>query len=122
LLWLGSIFWVVGYDTLYAIQDVEDDALVGVRSSARALGRHARRGVALCYAFALLGWSAAIWAVRPQPLALLALLPAALHLAWQVARTDPADGALALHLFRANRFTGLLLWLGFLVIGLSAAA
>ena len=121
LLWLGTIFWVIGYDTLYAIQDVEDDALVGVRSSARALGDRARTGIALCYALALVGWSAAIWALRPQPLALLALLPAALHLAWQVARTDPADGALALNLFRSNRFTGLLLFAGFLVVGLASA-
>ncbi len=122
LLWLGSIFWVIGYDTLYAIQDIEDDALVGVKSSARALGARARLGVGICYTLALLGWSAAIWAVRPQPLALLALLPAAAHLARQVARIDPADGAQALALFRSNRFTGLLLLAGFLVVGLSSAA
>lgn len=120
-LWLGSVFWVIGYDTLYAIQDVEDDALVGVRSSARALGEKARAGVAACYVLALIGWGAAIWAVRPQPLALIALLPAALHLGWQAVRTDPADGTLALRLFRSNRFAGLLLLCGFLVIGLSAA-
>ena len=50
------------------------------------------------------------------------MLPAALHLARQVARADPADGALALELFRSNRFTGLLLFAGFVVIGLSSAA
>ena len=122
LLWLGSIFWVIGYDTLYAIQDIEDDALVGVKSSARALGHNARLGVGICYALALIGWGAAIWTVRPQPLALLALLPAALHLGRQVARTDPADGAGALALFRSNRFAGLLLFAGFLVVGLSSAA
>ena len=122
LLWLGSVFWVIGYDTLYAIQDVEDDALVGVKSSARALGARAQLGVGTCYVIALIGWAAAIWAVRPQPLALVALLPAALHLAGQVARTDPANGARALALFRSNRFTGLLLFLAFLVIGLSSAA
>ncbi len=122
LLWIGSIFWVIGYDTLYAIQDIEDDALVGVKSSARALGARARLGVGICYMLALLGWSAAIWAVRPQPLALLALLPAAAHLARQVARIDPADGAQALALFRSNRFAGLLLCAGFLVVGLSSAA
>ncbi|WP_294003505.1 4-hydroxybenzoate octaprenyltransferase [Sphingomonas sp.] len=122
LLWLGSIFWVIGYDTLYAIQDIEDDALVGVKSSARALGDRARLGVGICYAVAVLGWAAAIWSVRPDPLALLALAPAALHLASQVARADPADGALALALFRSNRFTGLLLFLGFLAVGLSSGA
>ena len=122
LLWLGSIFWVIGYDTLYAIQDMEDDALVGVKSSARALGDRARLGIGICYALALIGWSAAIWVVRPQPLALAALLPAALHLAWQVARTDSSDGAGALALFRSNRFTGLLLFLAFLTVGLSVDA
>ena len=121
LLWLGSVFWVIGYDTLYAIQDIEDDALVGVKSSARALGANARLGVGVCYFLALAGWGAAVWAARPQALALLALLPAALHLGRQVARADPANGALALELFRSNRFTGLLLFAGFVVIGLSSA-
>ena len=120
ILWLGSIFWVIGYDTLYAIQDIEDDALVGVKSSARAMGDRARLGVGVCYALALVGWGAAIWLVRPDPLALLALLPAALHLVRQVAKTDPADGSGALALFRSNRFTGLLLFLGFLAVGLSS--
>ena len=120
LLWLGTIFWVIGYDTLYAIQDIEDDALVGVKSSARALGGRARLGIAICYMLALAGWSTAIWSVRPDPLALAALLPAAVHLARQVAKADPNDGAGALALFRSNRFTGLLLFLGFLAVGLSA--
>jgi len=120
LLWLGSIFWVVGYDTLYAIQDIEDDALVGVKSSARALGDRAQLGVGICYALALAGWAAAIWRVRPDWVALLALVPAAIHLAQQTAGADPTDGAGALQLFRSNRFTGLLLFLGFLVVGLSS--
>ena len=120
LLWAGSISWVIGYDTLYAIQDKEDDALVGVKSSARALGDRARAGVASFYALALAGWGAAIWAVRPDPLALAALLPAAIHLAWQAAKADPKDGELALALFRSNRFTGLLLFLGFLAVGLAS--
>ncbi len=122
LLWLGSIFWVIGYDTLYAIQDIEDDALVGVKSSARALGDRAKLGIGICYALALAGWAAAIWSVRPQMLALLALLPAALHLGGQVARADPRNGDSALDLFRSNRFAGLLLFAAFAVIGLSSAA
>jgi 4-hydroxybenzoate polyprenyltransferase len=120
-LWVGSVFWVVGYDTLYAIQDKEDDALVGVRSSARRLGRQAPLGVALFYVLALGGWTAALWSVRPEPLAVLALVPAAFHLLSQVLRVDPDDGDKALALFRSNRFTGLLLALGFAVVGLSSA-
>jgi 4-hydroxybenzoate polyprenyltransferase len=120
LLWFGSIAWVVGYDTLYAIQDIEDDALVGVKSSARRLGRHAPVGVGTFYALALLLWASAIWSVRPDWLALAALAPAALHLANQALRADPADGELALALFRSNRTCGLLVFFAMLVVGLSA--
>ena len=120
LLWFGSIAWVVGYDTLYAIQDIEDDALVGVKSSARRLGNKAPLGIGIFYAIALLLWGAAIWGVRPDWIALLALAPAALHLANQALRTDPRDGALALSLFRSNRTCGLLVFLGMLAVGLSS--
>ena len=120
LLWFGSIAWVVGYDTLYAIQDIEDDALVGVKSSARRLGEKAAQGVAIFYAIALAFWAWAIWSVRPDWLALLALAPAALHLVNQVLRADPKDGEGALRLFRSNRTTGFLIFLGMLVVGLSS--
>jgi 4-hydroxybenzoate polyprenyltransferase len=120
LLWFGSIAWVIGYDTLYAIQDKEDDALVGVKSSARRLGDKAPLGVGLCYALALLLWGAALWTVRPDWVVLVALIPAALHLAGQVVRADPDDGELALRLFRSNRTCGLLVLLAMLVVGLSA--
>ena len=120
LLWFGSIAWVVGYDTLYAIQDKEDDALVGVKSSALRLGAKARLGIGICYAIAVLLWGGAIWLVRPDWLALVALAPAAIHLASQVLRADADDGELALALFRSNRTCGLLVFLGMLAVGLSA--
>lgn len=118
-LWLyaGSVAWVVGYDTIYALQDVEDDALVGVRSSARRLGANVKAGVAGFYLLALAGWGLALWNLRPDPLALLGLAPAALHLGWQVATLAPADGASALRRFRANRTIGLLVFLACLVVG-----
>lgn len=117
LLYAGTVFWVIGYDTIYALQDKEDDALVGVKSSALALGRHARAGIACCYLAALGLWAGAMWTVRPEPLALAALLPLALHLAWQVAALRPDDGADALAKFRSNRFAGLLMFLACLVVG-----
>ena len=119
LLWFGSIAWVIGYDTLYAIQDKEDDALVGVKSSARRLGNKAALGIGIFYSIALMFWAAALWTVRPDPLALVALLPAALHLANQALRADPDDGALALKLFRSNRSCGFLIFLAMLVVGLA---
>ena len=120
-LWLyaGTVAWVIGYDTLYAIQDMEDDALVGVKSSARALGEDAPFGVTIFYALALLLWGKAIWAVRPDWVALAALLPAAAHLANQAMRADPKDGEGALRLFRSNRSCGFLVLLAMLVVGLT---
>jgi 4-hydroxybenzoate polyprenyltransferase len=117
LLYGGSIFWVIGYDTIYALQDVEDDALVGVRSSARALGARVRPGVAIFYALALALWGAAFWQLRPDALVLVALLPATAHFAWQVTTLAPADGANALHRFRSNRYAGLLIFLACLIVG-----
>jgi len=120
VLWFGSVAWVIGYDTLYAIQDIEDDALVGVKSSARRLGDQAPIGVAIFYVIALLFWAVAIWMIRPDWLALATLAPAALHLTNQALRADPKDGALALELFRSNRTCGFLVFLAMLVVGLTS--
>ena len=117
LLWGGAVFWVIGYDTIYALQDKEDDALVGVKSSALALGRHARLGIAICYLLALALWAAAIHAVRIEWFALLGLVPVALHLLWQAAALKPEDGADALAKFRSNRFAGLLMFAACYVVG-----
>lgn len=116
-LYAGCIFWVIGYDTIYAVQDMEDDALVGVRSSALALKGRIVPGVALLYALALASWAGAIWLIRPDWVALLALLPAAFHLGWQVVTLDTADGANALARFRSNRLAGMLMALAFLTVG-----
>jgi 4-hydroxybenzoate polyprenyltransferase len=116
LLYAGSIAWVVGYDTIYALQDREDDALVGIGSSALSMGRHVRAGVTGLYAVALILWGWALWNRIPSPLALLALLPMALHLLWQVG-TLKEDGADPLIKFRANRFAGLLMFAACLVVG-----
>jgi 4-hydroxybenzoate polyprenyltransferase len=116
-LYAGTIPWVVGYDTIYALQDREDDALVGIRSSALRMGAQVRAGVAVCYALALALWGAALWEVRADPLVFAALLPAAAHLVWQVATLDPDDGDGALRRFRSNRFVGLLVFLACLTVG-----
>ncbi|WP_413060906.1 4-hydroxybenzoate octaprenyltransferase [Sphingomonas carotinifaciens] len=117
LLYAGSIAWVIGYDTIYALQDREDDALIGVRSSALRMGSRVKAGVALFYLVAVACWAGAVWMVRPDPLAPVALVPVAGHLAWQVATLAPDDGAGALHRFRSNRFAGLLMFLACFVVG-----
>jgi len=108
LLWAGGIAWTLGYDTIYALQDLEDDALAGIKSSARALGRRARAGVAIFYASALTLWAFALYSAANAGLAVVALLPLAAHFAWQVAKLRATDPAIALHLFRSNRAAGAL--------------
>lgn len=118
MLWLyaGTIGWVIGYDTIYAMQDREDDALVGIKSSALRLGGQVRAGVAVFYLLALAGWGMAIWSVRPEKQALVALVPVAIHFGLQLFSLK-ADGSNALDHFRSNRMAGLLAALAFLVVG-----
>ncbi len=116
-LYAGAIAWVVGYDTIYALQDREDDALVGIRSSARRLGARVRAGVAGFYAAALACWGLSFWLLRGDWIGLLALLPVAGHLAWQVSTLAPGEADNALARFRSNRFAGLLMALACWVVG-----
>ncbi len=116
-LYAGAVLWCIGYDTIYACQDREDDAMVGIGSSALTLGRHVRAGVAAFYAGTALCWALAVWLLRPDWVALLALLPAAAHLAWQALTFVPDDGDNALARFRSNRTLGLLMALACWVVG-----
>lgn len=109
LLYAGGIFWTLGYDTLYALQDLEDDALAGVKSSARRLGRHAARGVGAFYALSVPLAAAAGFAAGLGPLFASALVAYAAHLWWQAATARVDDPALALKLFKSNREAGLIL-------------
>ena len=113
----GAFFWCMGYDTIYACQDREDDALVGIKSSALRLGRNVQAGVIGFYCLALTLWGLAFWLLRADWLALLALLPAGLHLMWQgvTLRPDSADNALAR--FRSNRVAGALVAAACFVVG-----
>jgi 4-hydroxybenzoate polyprenyltransferase len=110
LLYAGGVAWTLGYDTIYALQDIEDDALAGIKSSARALGTRARVGVAGFYGAALACWGVALWAVRPDLLVLAGLLPLAAHFGWQVWRLSDTRPEAVLVLFRSNRSAGLLLF------------
>ncbi len=117
LLYAGSIAWVIGYDTIYALQDREDDALIGVRSSALRMGAHVRGGVCAFYVIAVLFWAAAFWMIRPQVIVLIALVPVAIHLLWQVLTLRTDDGGDALAKFRSNRFAGFVMALACLAVG-----
>jgi 4-hydroxybenzoate polyprenyltransferase len=111
-LYFGAVFWTIGFDTIYALQDIEDDALAGIGSTARAFGRRVRPGVGCLYLFAALCMETAVWTAGGGTLAQGGVLLFAAHLAWQVTRIDPGDGATALRLFRSNRDAGLLLFAG----------
>lgn len=116
-LYAGSIAWCIGYDTIYALQDREDDALVGIRSSALRLGKRVRSGVCAFYVAAVTLWALAFWIMRPDWVALAALAPAAAHLGFQVLTLDLDDGGNALARFRSNRDAGLIMALACWVVG-----
>ncbi|MBY6218240.1 4-hydroxybenzoate octaprenyltransferase [Qipengyuania aquimaris] len=116
-MYAGAALWVIGYDTIYAMQDREDDALVGIRSSALRLGGQVKGGVALFYSGAVALWALAFWLYRADWVALLALFPAAGHLAWQVSTLDGEDGGNPLERFRSNRWTGALVAAACFVVG-----
>jgi 4-hydroxybenzoate polyprenyltransferase len=110
LLYVGSIFWVIGYDTIYAHQDREDDALVGIKSTALLFGTRTRPMLAVCYALAVLFLALAAWSAGAGPISAIGLAAFAAHLARQVMRLDIGDPALCLRLFKSNRDAGLLLF------------
>jgi 4-hydroxybenzoate polyprenyltransferase len=110
LVYAAAIVWTVGYDTIYALQDIEDDEVVGIKSSARLFGEHVRLGVGLCYGLAVIVIGAALVLIEAGPLAYLGAVAFGLHLAWQVWGIDRGNGALALRLFRSNRDAGLILF------------
>jgi 4-hydroxybenzoate polyprenyltransferase len=115
VLYAALILWTLGYDTIYAIQDREDDALIGVRSTARRFGSQVRPAVAIIYAACAIAAAAAGWLLSGW-IGAVAAIPFALHLAMQAGRLKRDDGALALRLFRANREAGLLLFAGWAFI------
>ncbi len=111
LLYASGIFWTLGYDTIYAIQDLEDDALAGIKSSTRRLGANVQKGVLVFYVLSFALALAAAWAGGLGPLFLPLAALFGMHLSRQAARIDVNDGPLALALFKSNHLAGLLLFL-----------
>ena len=118
LLFAGSVLWVIAYDTIYACQDKEDDAIVGVRSTALLFGDRARSAVGAFYAGAVVLIGLALAANGAGLLSYLGLIGFAFHLAQQVVRFDHRDGGLCLILFRSNRDAGAILFAGLMADGL----
>lgn len=115
LLYAAMIAWTVGYDTIYACQDMEDDALIGVKSSARALGGHIRIGVATSYVFSALLTAAAGVVAGAGLFFAIGFAIYAAHLFGQLSGFDPDDGAGCLKRFKANQLTGLILAAAFVL-------
>jgi 4-hydroxybenzoate polyprenyltransferase len=118
LLYVGSILWVIGYDTIYAHQDKEDDALVGVRSTARLFGQNTKLWLSGLYGTALLLFAGAFAAAQVPAPALAGLIAAGVHMARQIRVLDIDDGDQCLALFKSNNVVGWLIFLGLVGGGL----
>jgi len=131
ILYIGLIFWTVGYDTIYACQDIEDDAMVGIKSTARKFGGRVKLGVGVCYltSVLLITYAAFIefWMmISPPSLSLgisdfIIILPNFIffigHLCWQVSTLSSADGENAIKRFKSNTFAGVILSLSLIAFG-----
>ncbi len=111
LLYGAGFCWTMGYDTIYAHQDVQDDRRVGVKSTALRFGRYNRQMIGAFYALMLVFLIAAGWATAIRPSYYIGLIPVALHLAWQVRSVDFMQPAQCMARFKANFWTGLLIYL-----------
>ncbi len=116
LLYAAGIFWTLGYDTIYAHQDKEDDTLAGIKSTALLFGTKGKLWVAIFYGLTMLLLSAAALSVNPDVGRLLWLAPVGGHFFWQVSAWEPKDPASSLKYFKSNQVAGLLIFLGFLFI------
>lgn len=112
LLYFSGVFWTVGYDTIYALQDIDDDEIAGVKSSALYFGSYVKPAVGACYFVAVILLFASLSATNADMLSYLGATGFAAHLAWQIIRLDRHNGDLALRLFRSNRDAGLILLAG----------
>jgi len=115
ILYLGSISWVIGYDTIYAHQDREDDLLIGVKSTAILFGENTRPLLAAFYVGAVVLVGIAGLMAGGQLIFVLGLIAFAAHLTWQVMRLDINDPAHCLMLFKSNRDAGLILFAAMLL-------
>jgi 4-hydroxybenzoate polyprenyltransferase len=113
-LYAGSISWVIGYDTIYAHQDAEDDALIGIKSTALLFGAHTRPALMVFYAAAVVLIGVALTLAGAGFPAWIGLAAFAAHLVWQIWRLEIGDPALCLRIFKSNRDAGLLLFIGLL--------
>jgi 4-hydroxybenzoate polyprenyltransferase len=121
-LYAGSIAWVIGYDTIYAHQDAEDDALIGVKSTARLFGAQTHRALVVFYSLAVILIGVALALSATGVWGWIGLAAFAVHLGWQIARLKIDDPALCLRVFKSNRDAGLILFAGLLVDALMRAA
>jgi 4-hydroxybenzoate polyprenyltransferase len=112
LLYAGSISWVISYDTIYAHQDREDDALIGIKSTALLFGPRTKPMLALFYAIAVILIGAAGLTAGGRLVFALGLFAFAAHLAWQIVRLDIADPDNCLAVFKSDRDAGLILFAG----------
>jgi 4-hydroxybenzoate polyprenyltransferase len=114
-LYAGAITWVVGYDTIYAHQDAEDDALIGIKSTALLFGARTHQALMVFYGLAVVLIGVALVLAGARWFAWIGLAAFAAHLAWQIRRLEISDPALCMRIFKSNRDAGLLLFAGLLI-------
>lgn len=114
LLYMGLVFWTIGYDTIYACQDIEDDAMIGVKSTARLFGARTKQWLSVIYTIGVFLITISLGGEQYLSYQQLLIAPFAMHLFWQLYKLDSDNAAQCLSLFKSNRMAAL-----FLIAGLS---
>ena len=120
-LYAGSIAWVIGYDTIYAHQDREDDALIGIKSTALLFGDNTKAALAIFFSLAVVLIGLAGWLAGAGVYFVAGLAGFAVHLAWQISKIAITDPELCLRLFKSNRDAGLILFAGMILDALAGS-
>lgn len=120
LIFLGAMCWTIGYDTIYAHQDKEDDIMAGIKSTALIFGERSKVWISVFYAAAFTLIFIGVLLLRGVDITLPILCIPVLHFIWQIKKWEPDNQSSSLAIFKSNKRTGILFWLAFAVIQLTA--
>jgi len=115
MLYLGAIFWTIGYDTIYAHQDKEDDAMAGIKSTARLFKNNSKKWVSASYILSALCILTAITITKEPTIWMATLILPTTHLIWQIKKWEPDNQSSSLLIFKSNKLFGILILLSLII-------
>ena len=114
-LYIGAIFWTLGYDTIYGYQDIKDDELIGVKSTSIKFKKNPKKFISLCYIITLLSVTLVGLEMNFSNLYFMSLIIPAIHIFYQIKYLNTSDGNICLKIFKSNNLLGLIIFINLLI-------